>query len=142
MRPAAIYVRAGTLARTRNGSEAPFGGSWPSSMAGLSMTVYCDRGSGATDDRPRLKALMEDARRGESQVVLAWRFDRSLEALKLLNFVLSNCRWKGGQLEADYRQPFDLIASAALADRQLNSGGSAENGNFGNWRRKRDSNPR
>ena len=64
------------------------------------------------------------------------------EKRKLLDFVLSNCRWKGGHLEADYRQPFDLIASAALADRQLNSGGIAENGNFDNWRRKRDSNPR
>jgi site-specific DNA recombinase len=64
------------------------------------------------------------------------------EKRKLLDFVLSNCRWKGGKLEADYRQPFDLIASAALADRQLNSGGNAANGDFDNWRRKRDSNPR
>ena len=64
------------------------------------------------------------------------------EKRKLLDFVLSNCRWKGGRLDADYRQPFDLIATAAFADRQLNSGGSPEKGDFDNWRRKRDSNPR
>ena len=41
-----------------------------------------------------------------------------------------------------YRQPFDLIASAAQADRQAKSSGGPENGDFDNWRRKRDSNPR
>jgi|SRR5215831_10209656 len=28
---------------------------------------------------------------------------------KLLDFVLSNCRWKQGRLDADYRQPFDCV---------------------------------
>jgi len=32
-----------------------------------------------------------------------------IEKRKLLDFVVSNCRWKGGQLEAEYRQPFDLL---------------------------------
>ncbi len=64
------------------------------------------------------------------------------EKRKLLDFVLSNCTWKAGELKAEYRQPFDLIASAAQADRQLTSRGNAENGDFDNWRRKRDSNPR
>ena len=63
------------------------------------------------------------------------------EKRKLLDFVLSNCTWKDGKLEAEYRQPFDLIASAALVDRQLKSGGGGENGDFGGWRRDRDSNP-
>ncbi len=64
------------------------------------------------------------------------------EKRKLLDFVLSNCTWKDGKLEAQYRQPFDLIASAALADRQLKSGDGGGNGHFGEWRRGGDSNPR
>ena len=64
------------------------------------------------------------------------------EKWKLLDFGLSNCRWKDGHLDADYRRPFDLIAAAAVADGQLNSGGAPETGDFGNWRRERDSNPR
>jgi hypothetical protein len=34
-----------------------------------------------------------------------------------------------------------MIASAAMADRQLKSGGSGGNGNFDEWRRGGDSNP-
>jgi site-specific DNA recombinase len=64
------------------------------------------------------------------------------EKRKLLDFVLSNSRWKGGKLEAEYRQPFDLIAAAALADRQLKPAAGSGNGNFDEWRREWDSNPR
>jgi hypothetical protein len=56
------------------------------------------------------------------------------EKRKLLDFVLSNCCWKDGQLEAKYRQPFDLIASAAFAHRHLRSGHGPEGGFFDNWR--------
>lgn len=31
---------------------------------------------------------------------------------RLLNFVLSNCSWKGGELTVTYRQPFDIIATS------------------------------
>jgi hypothetical protein len=58
----------------------------------------------------------------------------AIEKRKLLDFVLSNCRWKGGRLEAEYRQPFDLIASAALADRQGGGIGGSGTGDFSNWR--------
>jgi len=34
----------------------------------------------------------------------------ALEKRKLLRFVLSSCKWKNGQLEFEYRKPFDLIA--------------------------------
>jgi site-specific DNA recombinase len=64
------------------------------------------------------------------------------EKRKLLDFVLSNSRWKDGKLEAEYRQPFDLIAAAALADRQLKPTAESGNGNFDGWRRGRDSNSR
>ncbi len=32
------------------------------------------------------------------------------EKRRLLNFVVSNCTWKDGQLVADFQQPFDLLA--------------------------------
>jgi hypothetical protein len=56
------------------------------------------------------------------------------EKRKLLDFVLSNCTWKNGDLTAEYRQPFDLIAAAAQADRLSDPGGGSGNGHFGNWR--------
>jgi site-specific DNA recombinase len=31
------------------------------------------------------------------------------EKRRLLNFLLSNCTWKGGKLDATFRQPFDLL---------------------------------
>ena len=42
-----------------------------------------------------------------------------LEKRKLLNFVLSNCTWKGGELTAAYRKPFDVLALAVKADQDV-----------------------
>jgi site-specific DNA recombinase len=41
-------------------------------------------------------------------------FDRQSadEKRRLLDFVLSNCSWKGGRLTATFRQPFDILAVA------------------------------
>ncbi len=64
------------------------------------------------------------------------------EKRKLLDFVLWNCTWEDGELRATYRQPFDLIAAAAQADGHAKGSGNPDTGNFDNWRRKRDSNPR
>ena len=36
----------------------------------------------------------------------------SQQKRKILNFVLSNCTWKGGELTAQYRKPFDLLVVA------------------------------
>ncbi|WP_083850402.1 recombinase family protein [Rhodovulum sp. PH10] len=45
------------------------------------------------------------------------------EKRRVLNFVLSNSKWKNGQLSVAFRQPFDLIAkTAALAARRGASG--------------------
>ncbi len=47
------------------------------------------------------------------------------EKRKLLDFVVSNCTWKDGELSAEYRQPFDVLAVAAAADRNsIVAGGS------------------
>ena len=40
----------------------------------------------------------------------------SAEKRKLLDFVLSNCPWKGGELTAKYRQPFDVLAVAVASE--------------------------
>jgi hypothetical protein len=31
-----------------------------------------------------------------------------------LNFVLSNCTWEDGELVANFRQPFDLLAETTV----------------------------
>lgn len=81
---AAIYVRVSTANRTRGGDgfeqnpevqEVPLRQMVQQRGWDLAK-VYSDRMSGAKEDRPGLKSLMQDAKRGEFQVVLVWRFDR------------------------------------------------------------------
>ena len=40
------------------------------------------------------------------------------EKRRLLNFLLSNCSWKAGELTAAFRQPFDMLAVATAAQEQ------------------------
>jgi len=37
------------------------------------------------------------------------------EKRRLLNFLLSNCTWEGGNVVATFRQPFDLLAETAVS---------------------------
>ena len=47
------------------------------------------------------------------------------EKRRLLNFVVSNCSWRDGELAATLRQPFDILAkTATLAARQAGDGRS------------------
>lgn len=55
------------------------------------------------------------------------------EKRKLLDFVLSNSTWKSGELTAQYRQPFDLLADAARAAEGATLGASAILGQNDNW---------
>jgi hypothetical protein len=55
------------------------------------------------------------------------------EKRKLLDFVLSNCTWKGGELTAKYRQPFDVLAVAVASERQQAGGGMAETARNDIW---------
>jgi hypothetical protein len=48
------------------------------------------------------------------------------EKRKLLDFVLSNCTWKSGELTAKYRQPFDVLAVAVASEQQRVGGGMTE----------------
>ena len=43
---------------------------------------------------------------------------KSGEKRRLLNFVLSNCSWKNGELSAEFKQPFDLFVDANRAHRK------------------------
>jgi site-specific DNA recombinase len=55
------------------------------------------------------------------------------EKRKLLNFVLSNCNWKDGELTAKYRQPFDVLALAVASEKQRTGGGGTETGKNEIW---------
>ena len=56
------------------------------------------------------------------------------EKRRLLDFVLSNCTWKDGELQATFRQPFDLIIASTKAHSHKKAAGVASNGLFENWR--------
>ena len=55
------------------------------------------------------------------------------EKRRLLNFLLSNCVWKGGVLTAEYRQPFDILALAREAGRGDEMTSGTKNGQFEKW---------
>jgi site-specific DNA recombinase len=44
------------------------------------------------------------------------------EKRRLLNFVVWNCTWRGGQLVANLRQPFDLLAETTACAAQAAGG--------------------
>src|SRR5262245_50029282 len=77
------------------------------------------------------------------------------EKRRLLNFVVSNCTWKGGELTATLRQPFDLlaettaIAAQAGADNRPNLAkseiwlpGTCARGEYHQWLRLANRRPR
>ena len=55
------------------------------------------------------------------------------EKRRLLNFLLSNCSWKGGEITATFRQPFDLLRDARYADRLQPEAVGATSAVFENW---------
>jgi hypothetical protein len=63
-----------------------------------------------------------------------------VEKRKLLDFVLSNCSWKGGKLAAKYRQPFDILAVAVASERQRKGEGMTETARNEIWLPGMDSN--
>src|SRR5262249_25008644 len=63
--------------------------------AGSLAPVYSDRRSGAQENRPGLKCLLEDALRGQFDVVLVWRFDRLARSIEQLVTALAEFRSLG-----------------------------------------------
>jgi DNA invertase Pin-like site-specific DNA recombinase len=101
---AALYVRVSTSNRaTRNQAvfeQNPEVQELPlrqmAEQRGWSVVqVYSDRMSGASDQRPGLKALMQDARRGAFDVVVVWRFDRFARSIEQLVLALAEFRILG-----------------------------------------------
>ena len=103
MKRAAIYVRVSTTNRARNSDgfeqnpevqEVPL--RQMVAQRGWSLArVYSDRMSGAKENRPGLTSLMKDARRGEFDVVLVWRFDRFARSIEQLVLALAEFRTLG-----------------------------------------------
>ncbi|MBV8457692.1 MAG: hypothetical protein JO122_13875 [Acetobacteraceae bacterium] len=60
------------------------------------------------DEGVQLLELAQSARR---------LFDRQepREKRRLLDFVVSNCSWKAGELSVSFKQPFDILANATTA---------------------------
>jgi site-specific DNA recombinase len=63
-----------------------------------------------------------------------------VEKRRLLSFVLSNCTWKHGELSAEYRHPFDLLAETAAQTATRASGPGAEKAKMLKWMPDEDSN--
>ncbi len=64
------------------------------------------------------------------------------EKRRLLNFLVSDCFWRDGELTAALRQPFDLIAETTAIDARRKAAGVASNGLSGIWLPGPDSNQR
>ncbi len=58
----------------------------------------------------------------------------------LLNFVLSNSTWRGGQLTPTFRQPFNLIAEMSGVPPDEGGGGGADSTPRSEWWARQDSN--
>ena len=73
--------------------------------------------------------LLELARKAH----VPFRKQKPSEKRRLLNFVLSNCTWKGSELQAESRQPFDMLVVANTAHEKKKGAGVASNDPFENW---------
>ena len=58
------------------------------------------------------------------------------EKRRLLNFVVSNSSWKGGELTATFRQPFDMLAVANSAWKTKKAAGTGPDGLSEIWLRR------
>jgi DNA invertase Pin-like site-specific DNA recombinase len=91
--------------------------------------VYQDRASGAKEKRPGLHALLTDARRGQFDVVIVWRFDRFARSVKQLVLALEefgalNIDFVSHQEALDTSTPmgqamFHIIAAMAQLERSV-----------------------
>jgi site-specific DNA recombinase len=82
--------------------------------------------------------LLELARRAAE----TYRRQSPSEKRKLLDFVVSNSTWKGGELAVSLRQPFDMLAESAAAAQKQTAAGVTSDGRSGIWLRLLDSNQR
>ena len=62
------------------------------------------------------------------------------EKRRLLNFVVSNCTWKNGNLSATWRQPFDMLAVTTSAARTPDAHQGPAQAHSEKWLLRLDSN--
>jgi len=135
----AIYVRVSTTNRTGSGEHRTYDQDPEIQAAPLRemieqrgwelARVYSDRISGAKERRPDLDQLMIDARRGQFDVVVVWRFDRFARSVKQLVLALEEFRSMGidfvsHQEALDTSTPmgkamFTIIATMAELERSV-----------------------
>jgi DNA invertase Pin-like site-specific DNA recombinase len=102
-------------------------------------TIIRDLGAHQTANRSYIEEgvqLLELAHRAHA----LFESQPAAEKRKLLDFVLSNCTWKGGELTAKYRQPFDVLAVAVATEQQRMGEGTAETARNEIWLPGMDSN--
>ena len=139
MKRAAVYVRVSTANKSRQGGAVTFDQNpevqeqplrdLATQRGWVVHHVYSDRASGAADRRPGLDALLRDARRGEFDVVIVWRFDRFARSVRQLVLALEEFRSLGidfvsHQEALDTSTPmgkalFTIIAAMAELERSV-----------------------
>ncbi len=84
-----------------------------------------NRVTSETASKPSITHLQEDVAILELPTSAAKLFEKqsASERHRLLDFVLSNSTWDNGQLTAEFRQPFDLIAVGATELKQKKAPG-------------------
>jgi site-specific DNA recombinase len=108
---------------------------WRSEQDRLSREIQNHRGSDQTYLSEGVR-LLELA--GKTQELFLIQPPR--EKRRLLNFLLSNCTWKGGALDATFRQPFDMLRDTIQAHRSRCLDASVPKPTFENWLPGLDSN--
>ena len=139
MKRAVIYLRVSTSSRSKHGDKLTYDQDPAMQEAPLRdliaqrgwslVNVYSDRASGARESRPGLNQLLADARRGQLDVVVVWRFDRFARSVRQLVLAMEEFRSLGvdfvsHQEALDTLTPmgkavFTIIAAMAELERNI-----------------------
>jgi len=139
MKRAVLYIRVSTASKSRHGDKLVYDQDPALQEAPLRdliaqrgwslVNVYSDRASGARESRPGLNQLLADARRGQLDVVVVWRFDRFARSVRQLVLAMEEFRSLGidfvsHQESLDTLTPmgkavFTIIAAMAELERNI-----------------------
>src|SRR4051794_27818718 len=81
-------------------------------------------------DLERKRRFIQEAK---SASALVFGKQPAEEKRRLLDFVVSNCSWKGGKLTPEFRQPFDMLAVANGQSQSLGSTETTQDRRNENW---------
>ena len=139
MKRAALYIRVSTASKSRQADTLTYDQNPEVQQKPLLdliaqrgwdlVKVYSDRASGARESRPGLNQLLADARRGQLDVVVVWRFDRFARSVRQLVLAMEEFRSLGvdfvsHQEALDTLTPmgkavFTIIAAMAELERNI-----------------------